>query len=335
VAGINAPDILYGDVNETGLSVFHDTRQVQIGLEVDQIVNVDQRSENFTLVGSLQLIWEDPQLAFSPDSCDCALKKMGINDLRSLAVKDNVIMPAFTFFNQQGNRWSQNALVFIEPSGRTTYRERFTVTLQAPDFDFQAYPFDRQLFKARIDLNVPTEIFAFEGIETPGSPVGDQLGEEEWTVVKYSQVTEKVPLDENLKKSRYTLTLEVKRHLNYYVYRILMPFLLIICVSWVIFFLKDYGRQLEVASGNLLIFMAFNFTISDDLPRLGYLTLLDRMIITGFVCAALVVFISVYQKRLEAKGKKEVAARIDNVVLIFYPLIFISVMTLEYILGTR
>jgi hypothetical protein len=76
--------------------------------------------------------------------------------------------------------------------------------------------------------------------------------------------------------------------------------------------------------------VAFNFTISNDLPRLGYLTLLDRIIITSFCCAALVVFISVCQKRLEAKGKIELASYIDKVVLIFYPLVYVSLVTVEY-----
>ena len=109
----------------------------------------------------------------------------------------------------------------------------------------------------------------------------------------------------------------MRRHLNYYMFRIFIPIFMIINVSWVIFFLKDYGRQLEVASGNLMVFVAFNFTISDDLPRLGYLTLLDRLIITSFACATSVVFISVCQRRLEVKGKQELAARIDNLVLFF------------------
>ncbi len=98
-------------------------------------------------------------------------------------------------------------------------------------------------------------------------------------------------------------------------------------------FLNDLNQwllqQQLLASGNLMVFVAFNFTISDDLPRLGYLTLLDRLIVTSFACAALVVFISVYQKRLEAKGKKGLAARIDNLVLIFYPLIYLFLVCFE------
>ena len=331
ILGINALSGLHDVVEETGQSVVRDSSDVNIGLSIDQIVNVDQQSETFSVVASLQLIWLEPELAFSPNSCNCSVKKMALDELISLASKNRLVLPVFTIFNQQGNRWSQNEIVFIESSGKITYQERFTATLQAPDFDFQDYPFDRQLFKVRVDLNIPTEIFTFKEIDNPAEPLGDELGEEEWTVIKHYSTIEKIPFGTNLEKSRFTRTIEVRRHLNFYLFRIFIPLFLIISISWVIFFLKDYGRQLEVASGNLLVFVAFNFAISNDVPRLGYLTLLDRIIITSFACAALVVLISVYQKRLEANGRMELADRIDNMVLTFYPLIYIAMISVEYV----
>ncbi|MFW2365261.1 MAG: hypothetical protein ACN4GW_02535 [Desulforhopalus sp.] len=332
--GINAPEVLHGDVIENGLYVFQQSTNVKIGLSVDQIANVDQQSETFSVVGSLQLIWQEPALAFSPDKCECVIKKMGLDKLKAYASENDILLPNFIFFNQQGNRWVQGQYILIEPSGRATYNERFTTTLQEPSFDFRAYPFDRQRFNIRVDLLLPTEAFLFEGVDRPGNAPGDQLGEEEWSVIDYVQKVETVSLGRNHETSRFTMSLDVERHLNYYIIRILIPLFLIISVSWVIFFLKDYGRQLEVASGNLLVFVAFNFTISEDLPRLGYLTLLDRMIITSFCCAALVVLISVFQKRLETKGRGDWASRIDKIVLVSYPLVYLSLISYEYLIVT-
>ena len=118
-------------------------------------------------MGSLQMIWQDPALAFSQDKCNCAMKMMDVNGLKALAIKNDILLPLFTFFNQQGKRWSEIQSVFIEPSGDTIFLERFTVTLQAPDFDFRIYPFDNQKFIVRLDLNVPTDVFTFEGMKIP------------------------------------------------------------------------------------------------------------------------------------------------------------------------
>jgi hypothetical protein len=223
ITGINAPEVLHADTIDRGLPVFQDTRNVKVGLSIDQIVNVDQQRENFTVVGSLQMIWQDPALAFSQDKCNCAMKMMDVNGLKALAIKNDILLPLFTFFNQQGKRWSEIQSVFIEPSGETIFHERFTVTLQAPDFDFRVYPFDNQKFIVRLDLNVPTDVFTFEGIENPGEILGDQLGEEEWSVINYSQDIKEVSYGKDLKHTRFSTTLEMKRHLNFYMFRILLP----------------------------------------------------------------------------------------------------------------
>jgi Neurotransmitter-gated ion-channel ligand binding domain len=38
--------------------------EVAIGVRVNQVVNINQKSESFTVVGSRRLQWEDPKLAF-------------------------------------------------------------------------------------------------------------------------------------------------------------------------------------------------------------------------------------------------------------------------------
>lgn len=56
--------------------------------------------------------------------------------------------------------------------------ERFSVTLQAPDFNFRQYPFDKQKFFIHLDLLMPKSFYIFEPADEY-SGMGDELGEEE------------------------------------------------------------------------------------------------------------------------------------------------------------
>jgi ABC-type polysaccharide/polyol phosphate export permease len=115
-----------------------------------------------------------------------------------------------------------------------------------------------------------------------------------------------------------------KRHLDYYVFRILLPLTVIIAVSWILFFLKDYAKRVDAAGANLLLFIAFNFAISSDLPRLGYLTFLDTPLISAFLVTAVVLILSVYLRRQDMMGRQSFVTMVDRYVITFYLLAYIA-----------
>lgn len=119
------------------------------------------------------------------------------------------------------------------------------------------------------------------------------------------------------------MSFDATRHLYYYILRIFLPISIIITVSWVLFYLHDYRKRVDGAAANLLLFIAFNFTISSDLPRLGYLTLIDMFLVSTFIVTALVLVLSVYLRRMESDGRIAAIQGIDRYVLIFYPFAYV------------
>lgn len=319
LVGLDAPEVLTGDAEASGGGVVREATPVHVGIKMQQITGVDQKQENFGVVAALRMQWQDPGLAFDPERCECRWKLFQLNDFRQYVREQGTVWPEFTLSNQQGRRWEQNQVVVVSPNGDALYFERFSTTLQAPDFDFRLFPFDSQLFFIRVDSLFPEQFFLFKDL--PGfTGVGEQLGEEEWLVIGFSTAITQERSSTGFSSSRYSFRFEATRHHNYYIIRVFIPLLIILTVSWAIFFLKDYGKRVDFAAGNLLLFIAFNFTIGNDLPRLGYLTLLDMLLVSAFLVTSLVMIISVFLKRAEALGKEALVRAVDRYVIIAYPL---------------
>jgi hypothetical protein len=320
--GLNAPEVLKGQGKPGGRSLLREAIPVRAGIFVDQIIRVKQRDENFGAVGDLVLEWDDPAYAFNPDSCQCSYKVFTPLEFEQFIAQNGLRWPRFVFANQQGKRWSQGETFWVYSSGRVQYYERFSATFQAPDFNFRKFPLDTQKFKISLEGVDPEEDYKFT-VFPKYTGLGKQLGEEEWYFIRHSAKVSGAVGPDGAIYSRYSFQLLARRHLSYYAFRILIPLILIITVSWVAFFLKDYSKRVDISGANLLVFIAFNFTIGSDLPRLGYLTFLDTMLIIAFAVTALTVIVNVALKRLEAKGSAALTQKIDSYLLWGYPLLYI------------
>ncbi len=318
LVGLNEPEVLNGSAEPGGRTVLQEPLVVKVGFELDQITGVDQKSENFGVVGNIWMEWTDPELAFSPDECNCNYKLY--RSIDDFVEAEGTRWPEFTLFNQQERRWTQNVLILVTPDGTATYFERFWVTLQAPDFNFREYPFDEQQFYVRIDSIYAENFYVYTPWEEK-TAVGSQLGEEEWYITEYNTTIDQVNLT-NV-NSRFSFGFLAQRHLEFYILRILIPIGIIIVLTYIPFLLRDYGKRADIASANLLLFIAFNFTIANDLPRLGYLTLLDSILVTTFVISGLTVVYNLYLKWLATKEQMEIAEHIDRIMIWLYPVAYL------------
>ena len=299
--------------------------QVWIGLKIDQISDINQKQENYTVVGTLRMKWTAASLAFEPGAGESDYRAYNVNKFIAMLSDRNIRWPEISFYNQQARSAIQNQIVRLDKDGTAQYLERFTTTFQAPDFDFTLFPFDTQRFKVIVDSVFAEDKFVFR--ELPGiSGMGDKLGEEEWVVNNVNTVISTQRETTGLPGSRFTLEFTAHRHLNYYVLRILVPSLLIVLVSWFSFFLRDYAKRVDLASGNLLMFIAFNFAISNDLPRLGYLTMMDAYLAGLFIITGAVVLVNVVFRRLENTGRDILVQRLDDYAIWAYPISYALVI---------
>lgn len=317
--GRNTPEVLTGSATVVGNPVAVAPIPVAVGVKLQQITGVDQKAENYGAVYALRMAWNDPLLRFNPEDCQCEWQVYSGDDFARMMAEKDHLWPIFTIFNQQGNRWSQNKNVVVRSNGDAVYFERFSTTLQAPDFNFQQFPFDKQQFFIAVDSLVGTDNFYF----VPGedfTEIGDALGEEEWFITGVDLSVSEQSASTLTSAARFELRFEARRHVIFYMFRIFLPLILIIMVAWITFFMDDYGKRADAAAANLLLFIAYNFTVANDLPRLGYLTYLDTLLACTFAVSVLVVVYNVILKRWENHGELQRAKKVDSYMIWVYPL---------------
>ena len=334
LVGINAPDVLTGSAAPTDSVLIKTPIEVQVGVKIDRISEVDSQGEDFTVLGSMRMDWVDPALAFSPDSCNCEVKVYTEKEFDRFLADSQSRWPDFTFFNQQGNRWTQNRAAAIRPDGTARYYERFTTTFQS-DFDFRRFPFDTQPFPIYVDMVFPAERYLLAALPDYNEVSSDH-GEDEFIIGDVSTSVSHLEIgNTGLPTSRFTFQFDAPRHLNYYVLQIFVPILLIIMISWFTFFMRDYGQRAQAAAANVLLFIAFSFSLTDNYPRLGYLTFLDVIMAITFVVNSLVVLYNVYMRRLENQGESDRVARIDHKMDWVYPLTYVVLFGIAALLFLR
>jgi hypothetical protein len=182
----------------------------RVGIELDQLTEINQQNENFGAVASLWMRWYDPELVFDPEECNCNFKIY--RSIDAFVAAEGPLMPEFILFNQQERRWTQNMLMVIQPDGTATYYERFWSLFQAPDFNFRRYPFDKQTFYIHVDSLYAEDIIKYEPWDEK-TAIGTQLGEEEWYITEYQSIISSTQIT-NI-NSRYSLEFQAQRHLPY------------------------------------------------------------------------------------------------------------------------
>jgi hypothetical protein len=300
--------------------------EVGVGIEIQQITSVEQTSENFGAVATIYLEWTDPKLGFDADAYSLPYRLFSPEDFADYLKERQTYAPEFVIQNQQGNRWIHQSLIAVAPDGNARYAEKSALTLQAPYFNFRRYPFDRQVFYLEVVSTFPENFVSFTALEDQ-SGLGPLLGEEEWVLRNARMLVSSAKGLTGQTSAKAALQFTGHRHIQYYATRIFLPMLILVAVSWAAFFLEEYRKRAEIAGANLLVFVAFNWAISDDLPRLGYLTFLDFILQWMFVVTGLIIVFNVWLTRLQVSGRETLAAKLDGYVMRWiYPLGYAAIV---------
>ena len=129
----------------------------------------------------------------------------------------------------------------------------------------------------------------------------------------------------------FSLKYDIERKSGYYIFKIIIPIFLILCVCWSACWIdpKEIESRLTVTIVCLLSLIAYNFVIDSDLPKLEYLTIMDYIILVSYIYATIPNFLSIYSFKL-IKTNKQLADKYEAYERLYglpsYLLIIISII---------
>jgi hypothetical protein len=191
------------------------------------------------------------------------------------------------------------------------------------DFDFKKFPFDTQKLIVSISTgtsNIENVTFltpsvgAFLNVEKFIKPEINKL--KAWEIKNIdikNRVIQDGEWDKYNKKiisiSQNYLDIEIiiERNSQHYLFKVMLPVFLILCVAWYVLWIptQKYEARLNTSIISLLALIAYNFVFQDDIPKLEYLTDLDRFILLSYIFCCIPVFSSIaFSKFISTKQRK-------------------------------
>ena len=223
-------------------------------------------------------------------------------------------------------------------------------------FDFKKFPFDKQKLiinitsgirsssnKELIKYATDTAAVAFITPED-GAFIGINKFKNnnylrEWKVssvdIKNKEIVDENYYDKDLKKiithneNSLDLEINVERNYNHYVYKIMVPVFLILCVAWFVLWIptKYFEARLATSMVALLSLIAYNFVFANDIPKLEYLTALDKFILLSYIFCCIPTFMSIWFSRLY-KIKQAKIAKVNSKIRIYGGVVYL-ILTMQ------
>ncbi|MDB9832083.1 hypothetical protein OAC19_03290, partial [Candidatus Pelagibacter sp.] len=197
------------------------------------------------------------------------------------------------------------------------------------DFDFKRFPFDTQIIKfeinpgeystkfpeynpfwnhAAVTFLTPT-VSAFENLTNYKKPKNNYL--KEWEVKSVDIKSKLKTFSQKDKESKYinllSIEIVVKRHWEQYLFKIIIPVFLILSVAWFVLWIptREFEARLTTSMVALLSLIAYNFVFADDVPKLNYLTALDKYILLSYIFCCIPTFMSIWFSRFISTNQKK------------------------------
>jgi len=157
----------------------------------------------------------------------------------------------------------------------------------------------------------------------------------EWVVTGYSLSVRDRPSSHAGQRgvtSTLVLSVDVKRKPFYVVRLVFLPLIIIVLLSFSVFWMdrSTLGDRMSVSFIGILTAVAYQMAVSDQLPSISYFTLIHGFLNLSFYVMCSTVVINLVVRSLDKKGKSELGDRLDCRCRWAFPLVYFGLLFIMF-----
>ena len=296
-----------------------------VGFFVNDIRGIDPIRDEFQFRGYVQSLWCDPRLAFDPEAAG-QNELVFTGDRVEKELKRMWTASAYPV-NGVGEIGISERVMRIRHDG--TVEQSINVSLPlATHYDLRRFPFDRQTLELQLESYLWNhDQLQFIHDETI-SGFSDGISMPEWNIEAVNgHVSEIAAMRSDTSFARYVLEIEIARKPGFYLWKVFLPLVVIVALSWSVFWMTDerFSARSRISATGVLTIVAYQFVFAESLPRVGYLTLLDQVMIGSFGLLAVTVLESLLVDRANRDDPAK-AIRIDHTSRWLFPAVYAAML---------
>ena len=299
-----------------------DATEVEIAVIVLDVERIDDAMQGFSANVLFVARWSDPRLTHDGTG----------DEWRSL---DEVWHPRLQVANLRQGSSTLPETVEVTPDGTVTYRQRLLGQF-SQKLDLSDFPLDRQKLSIQLVAmgNLEDDVVFVAHPEIPSGVVPD-VAISDWKILgSHARTQAYQPMPGVEPRAGYMLEFDAKRFIGYYRTKIILPLLLIVAMSWLVFWIDPElaGPQISLAVTSVLTLIAYRFMIGGMLPKISYLTRMDWFTSASTVLVFLTLVEATYTVMLTKRGRPERAQTIDRISRWGFPLAFVLVFAWSFLI---
>jgi Neurotransmitter-gated ion-channel ligand binding domain/Neurotransmitter-gated ion-channel transmembrane region len=292
---------------------------VSIAIRVLNLTDIDEVAQRFHLMFYMFVQWHDSRLAFTPHDP---------NEHFHAYTPNEVWHPRLEFINGIGARTVSEVSLRASPDGKALYIERSDVELSTR-FHLHRFPFDRQELQIIVRPFVgQATILRFEASHehtwiSAGESTYSSLAE--WDLKGTRTEHDHVSMSKLGPIPQAYFEIIVKRKYDFYLWKIFLPLILMVMLSWTVYWIdtRDLNSQVQISITTILTVIAFAFSISISLPRVPYLTYIDAFFLD---CLVFVFFTAIEMTTVHVSARTQrhhIGLKIRRISRVAVPIAFV------------